>query len=188
MGATIDASDLRRGAYIEMDGVVYEVVEYFRHKPGKGPTSIKTKIRNVKLDTTIDRTFDAFTKLQMPDIEQKDMQYLYKEKDNYIFMDTVTYEQVPFKASQLGWSVKYLKENITIYAILYKGEPIGIKLPTAIDLKVIETVPGIKGDTVAGGSKPATLETNLVIQVPLFINIGDTVRVDTRTGEYLERV
>ncbi|MFH1824770.1 MAG: elongation factor P [Candidatus Firestonebacteria bacterium] len=184
----VDSSDLKRGTLIEIDNVVYEVVDYSRHKPGKGPTSIKTKIKNIKLDTTIDKTFDAGIQLKDPDVEQKEMQYLYKDGENHVFMDTSTFEQISFNEHQLGNNIKFLKEGIVVDSLIYKGEPLGIKLPIAVNLKIIETAPGVRGDTVSGGSKPATLETKLVVNVPLFINIGDVVRIDTRIGEYLERV
>lgn len=184
----VNSSELKRGIFIELDGVIYEVIDYSRHKPGKGPTSIKTKLRNVKLDTTIDKTFDAGVELKEPEISVKDIQYLYKDGENYVFMDTSSYEQISFKKSQLGDNIKFLKEGINVYSLIHKGEPLGIKFPTTVDLKVVETTPGVKGDTVSGGSKPATLETGLVVNVPFFINVGDIVRIDTRTGEYLERV
>ena len=184
----IDSSDLKRGVLLEIDGHVFEVVDYARHKPGKGATNIKTRLRNVKLDTTIERTFDAGIKLKLADVEQKDMQFLYKEGENFLFMDTETFEQVAFKPSSMGDSVKFLKENMIIYSLLYKGEPLGLKLPNSVDLKIIETDPGFKGDTVTGGTKPAKLETGATVLVPLFINEGETIRIDTRTGEYLERV
>ncbi|OGF56112.1 MAG: elongation factor P [Candidatus Firestonebacteria bacterium RifOxyC12_full_39_7] len=184
----IDSSDLKRGVLLDLDGVIFEVVDYSRHKPGKGATNIKTRIRNVKLDTTIEKTFDASIKLKLADVEQKDMQFLYKDGGNYVFMDTESFEQQFFTPAALGSSVKFLKENMVIYALLHKGEPIGVQLPNAVDLKIVETVPGIKGDTVTGGSKPATLETGAVVQVPLFVLEGETVKIDTRTGEYLERV
>ena len=187
MGIT-DSSEIRRGVLIVLDGIVYEVVEYSRHKPGKGATNIIIKLRNVKLDTTLSKTYNAGEKFETPDVEQNDIQFLYMDGKNYIFMDTKTYEQVPYSPAQLGNAVKYLKENMVIWALIWNGEMLGIKLPTFIDLKVMETVPGIKGDTVSGGSKPATLETGLVVNVPLFVNAGDTIKVDTRTGEYLERV
>lgn len=184
----ISSSELKRGMLIEIDNVLYEVVDYSRHKPGKGPTSIKTKIRNIKLDTTIEKTFDAGIELKEPDVEQKEMQYLYKDGESHVFMDTSTFEQIPFKEHQLGNNARFLKEGIVVSSLIYKGEPLGIELPITVDLKVIETVPGVKGDTVSGGSKPAKLETDLVVNVPLFVNVGNLVRIDTRTGEYLERV
>ena len=184
----IYSSDLKRGVLLDIDGVIFEVVDYSRHKPGKGATNIKTRIRNVKLDTTIERTFDADMNLKLAEVEQKDMQYLYKDAGNYVFMDTESFEQQFFTPAALGNAVKFLKENMVIYALLHKGEPIGVQLPNAVELKIVETVPGIKGDTVTGGSKPATLETGAVVQVPLFVLEGETVKIDTRTGEYLERV
>jgi elongation factor P len=184
----IDSSDLKRGVLLDLEGIIYEVVDYSRHKPGKGATNIKTRIRNIKLDTTIEKTFDASMRLKLAEVDQKDMQYLYKEGGNYVFMDMESYEQQFFTAAALGSSIKFLKENMVIFALIHKGEPIGVQLPNAVDLKIIETVPGIKGDTVTGGSKPATLETGAVVQVPLFVLEGEIVKIDTRTGEYLERV
>ena len=188
MALTIDASEIRRGTYFELDGILYVVIDYARHKPGKGPTSIKVKIKNVKMGTTLDKTFDAYNKLIVPDMEQKDIQYLYKAGDEYVFMDMVGYEQIHVKAADLGDNVNYLLENTISYALFFKGELVGVELPTTVDLLVTETGPGIRGDTAAGGDKKATLETGVVVSLPLFINIGDKVRIDTRTGEYLERV
>jgi len=188
MGLTMDASEIRRGTYFEMEGVLYVVIDYTRHKPGKGPTNIKVKLKNVKQGTTIDKTFDAYLKLDVPDLEQKDMQYLYKDGEKFVFMDMISYEQRPVSAADLGDAVGYLKENTVIYAQIHNGEFVGVTLPTTVDLIVTDTPPGIKGDTAAGGNKSAVLETGISVNVPLFINVGDAIRVDTRTGEYYERV
>jgi elongation factor P len=184
----VAANNLRRGDYVEIDGTIYEVVDYLHHKPGKGPVTVRTKLKNIKLDTVIERSYDPDNKLNQPNVEQKDMQYLYKDGNKYVFMDMQSYEQTSFSEDHLGDSVKFLKENTIIYAVMHEGEPLGIRLPTTVDLKIIDTVPGIRGDTVSGGAKTATLETGFVVRVPLFINTGDVVRVDTRTGEYLERL
>lgn len=184
----IDSSDLKRGVLLDIDGIIYEVVDYSRHKPGKGATNIKTRIRNIKLDTTIERTFDAGITLKLADVEQKDMQYLYKDGENYVFMDIKSFEQQAFTPASLGDAVKYLKENMVIYALMHNGEPVGVQLPNAVELKIVDCPPGIKGDTVSGGSKPAILETGTLVQVPLFVEEGETIKIDTRTGQYLERV
>ena len=184
----ISSSDLKRGVLLDLDGVIFEVVDYSRHKPGKGATVIKTRIRNIKLDTTMERTFDGNLTLKLADVEQKDMQYLYKDGENYVFMDTENFEQQTFTPSSLGAAVKYLKENMTIYALVHNGDPIGVQLPNSVQLKITACEPGVKGDTVSGGSKPATIETGAVVQVPLFVLEGEIIEIDTRTGEYLGRI
>src|SRR5690554_5766626 len=161
----------------------------FQHvKPGKGAAFVRTKLRNLKNGNIQEKTFRAGEKVPRAHVETRQMQYLYESGGEYTFMDNETYEQVSLPRERLEREVKFLKENMNVNLVIYKGETIGIQLPNTVELEVVETEPGIKGDTATGGSKPAKLETGLVVQVPFFINVGDVLRIDTRTGEYLERV
>lgn len=184
----ISTNDLRPGVTVEIDGEVYMIIDFQHVKPGKGAAFVRTKIKNVKTGQVFERNFRAGEKLNRAIVERKTMQYLYQASDTYYFMDTKTYEQIPLTKEQLGDAILYLKENLEVIVVFYEGVPIGVELPTFVELTVVDTEPGFKGDTATGGSKPATLETGAVIQVPLFIEKGDVVRVDTRTGEYLSRV
>ncbi|RLA95271.1 MAG: elongation factor P [Deltaproteobacteria bacterium] len=181
-------TDFRRGLKIEVDGTPYAIVEFQHVKPGKGGAFVRTKLRNLITGGVIDKTFRAGEKVERPDLEEKTMQFLYSEGNQYYFMDTETYEQTFLTQEQLGESKNFLQENINVSILYYQGKPIGVELPIFVELEVKETEPGVRGDTASGGSKPATLETGAVIQVPLFINEGDKVKIDTRTGEYIERV
>jgi len=181
-------TDFRRGLKIEVDGTPYAIVEFQHVKPGKGGAFVRTKLRNLITGGVIDKTFRAGEKVERPDLEEKTMQYLYSEGNQYYFMDTETYEQTFLTQEQLGESKNFLQENINVSILYYQGKPIGVELPIFVELEVKKTEPGVRGDTATGGSKPATLETGAVIQVPLFINEGDKVKIDTRTGEYIERV
>lgn len=183
----ISTNDLRTGVTVEIDGDVFMIVDFQHVKPGKGAAFVRTKIKNVKTGQVFERTFRAGEKLNRAVIERKTMQYLYESGDTYYFMDTQTFEQIPLNKDQIGDPIKFLKENMEVLVMFYEGVSIGIELPTFVELQVVETDPGFKGDTATGGSKPATLETGAVVQVPFFINKGDVVRVDTRTGEYLSR-
>ena len=184
----ISTNDLRTGVTVEIDGDVFMVVDFQHVKPGKGAAFVRTKIKNMKTGQVFEKTFRAGEKLNRATIERKTMQYLYSSDDTYYFMDTQSFEQIPLNKDQLGDSIIFLKENTEVLVMFYEGISIGIELPTFVELEVIQTEPGFKGDTATGGSKPATLETGAVVQVPLFINIGDVIRVDTRSGEYLSRV
>lgn len=183
----ISVNDLRTGLTIELDGDVYSVVEFLHVKPGKGAAFVRTKLKNVKTGYVVERTFRAGERVPTAHIELREMQYLYSSGGEYTFMDTGNFEQITLTEDKLGDARKYLKEDMTISLLTYEGQPIGVQLPNFVELAVVETDPGIKGDTASGGSKPAKLETGAVVQVPLFIQIGDKVRVDTRTGLYLER-
>ncbi len=183
----ISVNDLRTGLTIELDGAVYSVVEFLHVKPGKGAAFVRTKLKNVKTGAVLERTFRAGEKVARAHVELREMQYLYNTGDEYYFMDTNSYEQMALSAGVLGDATKYLKENMNIGLQLFQGQPIGVELPNFVELKVVETPPGFKGDTATGGSKPATLETGAVVQVPFFVNEGDVIRVDTRTGLYLSR-
>ncbi len=182
----IGATELRRGVIIELDDKLYQVMEY-QHVKMKRTALVRVKLRDINAGHTIERTFQSDDKLVRARLDSRTMQYLYNDGDLYYFMDTESFEQMPLSASQLGDALNYLTEGVVVEVSTYKGEIIGVELPITVDLKVVESEPGFKGDTATGGSKPVKLETGLTIQVPLFINEGDIVKVDTRTGSYLER-
>ncbi len=185
----VGVQDLRKGTtFIDDDGNLYKVLEYQHVKQGRGNATIKTKLRNVKTGSTIDKNFQSGGRVQDVRLDHHTVQYLYSDGDTYHFMDTETYEQPVLSKEILGDAAKFLKENVTVELLTYDGQPIEVELPTAVDLQVIETAPGFKGDTASGGGKPATLETGVVVTVPFFVNAGDTVRVDTRDGSYVTRV
>ena len=181
-------NDLRPGMVLEIDGVLYSVVEFQHVKPGKGGAFVRTKIKNVETGRVIDKTFNAGEKVKDVRIDQAQMQYLYNSGDLYHFMNTETYEQIDIPKAMVSDIAPMMKENTVITVQMREGQPIGLELPTFVELQIVETAPGVKGDTVSGGTKPATLETGKVIQVPLFVEQGATVRVDTRTGQYVSRV
>jgi elongation factor P len=183
----ITAGDFRNGITFEMDGQVFQVVEFQHVKPGKGAAFVRTKLKNIITGANIERTFNPGDKMPKAHIERKEMQYLYNDGGLYYFMDMETYEQIPLSAEVLGDSLKFVKENMNVKILSFKGNVFGVEPPTFVELKVIETEPGYKGDTATGASKPAKVETGAVIKVPLFVNEGDMVRIDTRTGDYMER-
>ncbi|MEX2355580.1 MAG: elongation factor P [Thermaerobacterales bacterium] len=184
----ISSNEFRGGMTFEMDGAVYQVIEAQHVKQGRGSAFVRTKIRNLMTGGVVNRTFRAGEKVASARIETRPMQYLYAADDQHFFMDTETFDQRPVSSDQLGEALQYLKENMTIELMTYEGLIIGAQLPAAVELQVTDTDPGVKGDTVSGGTKPAQLETGLTVQVPLFIERGELIRVDTRTGAYLERV
>ncbi|NLM25661.1 MAG: elongation factor P [Firmicutes bacterium] len=183
----ISVNDLRTGLTIQLDGEVYSVVEFLHVKPGKGAAFVRTKLRNVISGGVVEKTFRAGERVERAHIETRQMQYLYKSGDEYFFMDNQSYDQISLTEADLGEAPKYLLENMTIGIQFFQGKPIGVDLPTTVNLKVIETEPGFKGDTATGATKPAKLETGITINVPLFIEQDEVVKVDTRTGEYLSR-
>ncbi len=183
----VTASEFRNGLTFEMDENVYQVIEFQHVKPGKGAAFVRTKIRNVISGSVIERTFNPTDKFENAYIERKEMQYLYSDGDLYYFMDMESYEQMPLNSEKLDDNFKFVKENMMCKIISYKGNVFGVEPPMFVELEVTDTEPGFKGDTATGASKPATLETGAQIKVPLFIDIGDVLRIDTRTGEYLER-
>ena len=183
----ISGSELRKGIIIELDGKLYQVVEY-KHVKMKRTALARVKLRDINAGHTIERTFQSDEKFVRARLDSRQMQYLYNDSDLYYFMDEENFEQMPLNASQLGDAVNYLKEGTSLEVSSYKDELVGVELPITVELKVSDTGPGFKGDTATAGNKPATLETGITIQVPLFINQGDVIKVDTRTGEYLERV
>lgn len=183
----ITAGDFRNGVTFDIDGNVFQIIEFQHVKPGKGAAFVRTKIRNVITGGVTERTFNPTEKFPSAFVERKDMEYLYHDDDLYYFMDVETYENMPINSSQLGDNFKFVKENVVCKILSYKGVVFGVEPPVFLELKVTATEPGVKGDTATNTLKPATLETGAEIRVPLFINEGEMIRVDTRTGEYLER-
>lgn len=183
----ITAGDFRNGATFEMDGSVYSIIEFQHVKPGKGAAFVRTKIRNVITGAVVERTFSPDEKYPTAFVERKDMEYLYNDGDLYYFMDNETYEQAPINSSILGDSFKFVKENMVCKVLSYKGDVFGVEPPNFVELEVTHTEPGVKGNTATNTLKPATVETGAEVRVPLFINEGEMIRIDTRTGEYMER-
>jgi elongation factor P len=183
----IDTSDFRNGMSIELDGEIFAIVEFQHVKPGKGGAFVRTKLKNVKSGATLDKTFRAGEKMEQAILERRPMNYLYSTDGEHFFMDMESFDQVSLPTAVLGDGSRYLKENTEVQMLLHKEKIIGADVPFFMELEVAETDPGVRGDTASGGSKPATLETGAVINVPLFINIGDRVKVDTRNNQYLER-
>ena len=183
----VTAGDFRNGVTFEMDGNVYSIIEFQHVKPGKGAAFVRTKIRNVISGAVTEKTFNPNDKYPTAFIERKDMEYLYNDGDLYYFMDSETYEQLPISPNVLGDNFRFVKENMVCKVLSYKGNVFGIGPPNFVELQVTETEPGVKGDTATNVTKPATLETGAEIKVPIFINEGEMIRVDTRTGEYMER-
>ncbi|HZW49325.1 MAG TPA: elongation factor P [Bacillota bacterium] len=184
----ISTNDLRNGVTVEIDGNVWSVVEFQHVKPGKGAAFVRTKMKNVKTGAVQEKTFNAGEKLSKARIDTHEMQYLFAAGNFYTFMDTSTYEQMELTAEQIGDGIKYLIENMNLMIQIFDETVIGVELPNFVELKIAECEPGVKGDTATGGTKPAKLETGAPVRVPFFINEGDKIRVDTRTGEYLSRV
>ena len=184
---SISTNDLKNGMALNLPEGLMTVVEFQHVKPGKGGAFVRTKLKNVRTGAVIDRTYRADEKLGLAVIDKREMQFLYREGDDYVFMDTESYDQMHVASAALGEAVKYLKEGNSAILPMWEGEVLGVDLPASVDLLVTETEPGIQGDRVSGARKPATMETGLVVQVPLFIEVGETLKVDTRTGEYLAR-
>jgi elongation factor P len=184
----IDSGEMKKGVTIELEDKLYQVLSYQHIKVGRGSAQIRLKMRDIRSGHTIERTFQASEKFKRARLDSRLMQYLYNDGDAYYFMDEKTFEQIPISADQLGDALDYLKENTSVEVSSYKGQLIGVELPITVELEVTETGPGFKGDTATAGNKPAKLETGITIQVPLFVNNGDIIKVDTRTGQYLERV
>lgn len=172
---------------IELDGTVYQVIEFLHVKPGKGAAFVRTKLKNVLTGTTIETTFRAGEKVAQANVDRREYQFLYADQGVWVFMNTETYEQVELTREQIGDAPNFLLENMMVQIAYWNGQVIGVDLPNTVELKVVETEPGFKGDTATGTYKPAKLETGYVVQVPLFINVGDVLKIDTRTGEYLQR-
>ena len=183
----INAGDLRPGNTVEKSGELLQVMDFAHVKQGRGTAFVRAKFRNITSGAVTEETFRPEEKFGRVRIERTEAQYLYKDGDNYVVMDTQTYDQFPLTPEQLGDALSYLKENDTVFLLQYDGRILGVELPTAVELEVTQTEPGFKGDTANASFKPATLETGLAIDVPLFVNQGDRIRVDTRSGRYLER-
>jgi len=184
----ISSNDFRPGVHVLLDGEVYVIVASEHSKVAMRHGLVRAKVRNTKTGSTTERTFRGGERVPLVHLERKTMQYLYTTGEEYIVMDKTTFEQLPLPRALLGDAVRFLTENMDVTVVFHEETPIGVELPTAVDLRVKETAPGFRGDTVSGGSKPATLETGAVVQVPLFVMAGEVVRIDTRTGTYLERV
>jgi len=183
----VSTAEFKKGLKIQFDGAPYSIVDFQHVKPGKGGAFVRTRLKHMRLGRVIDNTFRAGEKVELVDFDEKRMQYLYKD-DRYHFMDLDTYDQISLSADEVGDARDFLKENTEVEILFIDGSPVSVELPNFIELQVVKTDPGIRGDTASGGSKPATLETGAVIQVPLFLNEGDVVKVDTRSGDYLGRV
>jgi len=184
----IDTSQMSNGTVFEHDGAVYQVVWFQHHKPGKGGAMLRVKLRNVRTGSTIERTFKSGERFEEKNLARRPMQYLYAEGDQLTLMDPKTYDQISIQRQAIGDSAKFLTENMDVQALYLEEEFLGVDLPASVELKVLSTVPGIKGDSVSNMVKPATLENNVEVMVPLFIKEGEAIRVDTRTGEYVGRV
>ncbi|HHP51481.1 MAG TPA: elongation factor P [Moorella mulderi] len=184
----ISTNDFFTGVTIEVDGEVYQVIEFLHFKTAQRQALVRTKLRNLRTGAVLERTFKAGEKVKRVYLDKREAQYLYRDGDTYYFMDNETYEQFALSGEQLGEGAKFLKENMNLQVLFYGDQILGVELPVTVELKVVQTEPGIRGDMVSGGSKPAVLETGAVIQVPLFVEVGDVVKVDTREGTYVERV
>jgi elongation factor P len=185
--AATTTNDLKRGMTLDLPEGLFQVVEFQHVKPGKGPAFVRTTLRNVRSGGVLDKTFRSDERVEQAVVDKKDMQFLYRDAEDYVFMDNSTYEQVHVGPQSLGSATNYIVDGSTMVLQFYKDEIIGTDLPAAVELNVADTEPGIQGDRVSGARKPATLETGLVVQVPLFVNSGERIKVDTRTGEYLTR-
>ncbi|MDP2292144.1 MAG: elongation factor P [Actinomycetota bacterium] len=184
----MSTNDLKNGITLEIDNVLFQVVEFQHVKPGKGGAFVRSKLRNLRNGAVIDRTFNAGVRVEQAMLEKKDMQFLYRDGDEYVFMDQETYDQQNVAPTALGDAADYMVENMVALIAFYNGEIVTVEIPPSVELTISDTDPGVQGDRVSGARKPATLETGKVIQVPLFINPGDKVKVDTRSGDYITRV
>ena len=185
---TVSTNDLKNGMTLDLDGTLFQVVEFQHVKPGKGGAFVRTKLRNVRQGTTVERTFRADEKVEQALIEKREMQYLYPEGDEFVFMDTQSYDQMQVPRSSLGDAAGFLLEGNTAVLQMYGTEIVGVDLPASVEMEVTYTEPGLQGDRSSAGRKPATVQTGLTVQVPLFVNTGDRIKVDTRSGEYITRV
>ncbi|WP_257348040.1 elongation factor P [Pseudalkalibacillus decolorationis] len=183
----ISVNDFKTGLTIEVDGGIWSVIDFQHVKPGKGAAFVRSKLRNLRTGAIQEKTFRGGEKVAKAHIDNRRMQYLYSSGDTHTFMDTETYDQLELQSSQIEYELKFLLENMTVQVQMYQSETIGVELPNTVNLKVTETEPGIKGDTASGGTKPAILETGLSVQVPFFVNEGDVLIIDTRSGDYMSR-
>ncbi len=184
----ISTNDFHTGLTIDLDGEIFTVVEFQHVKPGKGAAFVRSRLKNLRTGAVTERTCRAGEKVTRAHLERRPVEYLYRSSDNFYVMDLENYEQTALSMEQMGEAVKFLKENEKLSIVIYGDQVVGVEIPNTVELLVTHTDPGVKGDTVSGGSKPATLETGLVVNVPFFINVGDRLRIDTRTGAYVERV
>ena len=184
----ISTADFRSGARLLLEGQPFYIVEFQHVKPGKGGAFVRTKLKSLMTGNVLDRTFRSGERFEEPDLEERDLQFLYAADDTYTFMDTETFEQFSYEKKQLGENADLLKENMVSKILIYEHRPIGVELPIFIELKVVDTEPGFRGDTASGGNKPAVLETGAVVKVPLYLEVGEIIKIDTRTREYVERV
>ncbi len=183
----ISVTDFKTGLTVEIDGDLYTVVDFMHVKPGKGAAFVRSKLKNIRTGYSVERTFNSNEKVEQARIDFKEMQFLYKSEDDYTFMDMETYDQLTINSSKMFDAPKYLKENMIVEIQMYGHEILGVQLPNTVELEVVETDPNFKGDTATGGTKPATLETGAVVNVPFFVTIGDVLQIDTRTNQYLKR-
>jgi elongation factor P len=183
----ITPGELRKGATIELDDQLWNIVDYEHIKIGRGGATVRLRLRNVRSGATVERTFPASAKFRRVFMDRRPVQFLYREDDTFYFMDTENFNQVALGADQLGDDANYLVENMQLELLVHEDTPVAVELPPSVELRVVDTEPGVRGDTAAGGTKPAVMETGLKVQVPLFVNVGDLLRIDTRTGAYLER-
>ena len=184
----ITTNDLRTGITLELDNGLFQVVEFQHVKPGKGGAFVRTKLRNVRTGSVLERTFNAGVRVEQAIVDRQDMQFLYRDADDYVFMNTSTYDQTQVAPAALGSVADYLVEGAVAQIAQYQGQIIGVEIPASVELSVAQTEPGVQGDRVSGARKPAVLETGKTVQVPLFVEVGDRVKVDTRSGEYITRV
>ena len=184
----MDTSDFRNGLSIILDGEIYQIVEFQHVKPGKGGAFVRSRLKNLRTNSTLEKTFRAGEKMDQAVLERKKMNFLYNQGEEYVFMDMESYDQISIPAPQLGDSVKFLKDNTEVEVLSHNDKILAVDLPMFMEFEVVETDPGLRGDTASGGSKPAKVETGAMVNVPLFINVGEKIRVDTRTSQYLERV
>lgn len=185
---TISVNDFRTGITIELEGQLYQVVDFQHVKPGKGAAFVRTKLKNIEKGSTVEKTFRGGEKVQRAIVERKPYQYLYQQDEDYVFMDNTTYEQVTVSAAAMGDGLKWLKDSMEVQIVFHESRILEVEMPNFVELVVTQTDPGLKGDTAQGGSKPATVETGAVVTVPLFVEEGDKLQIDTRSGEYLKRV
>jgi elongation factor P len=183
----ISTSDFHTGISVELEGEIYTILEFQHVKPGKGAAFVRSKLKNLRTGSIAEKTFRAGEKMARAHLERKEMEYLYRDDDSFHMMDMETYEQITLSSEQIGEGIKYLKENDHLNVVMHGEKLLGVDVPLSVVLKVEETEPGLKGDTASGASKPATMETGLVVQVPLFVNSGDSIKIDTRSGSYIER-
>jgi elongation factor P len=188
MGDMIATNEFKKGTKLQIENDPYEIVDYEHVKPGKGQAFVRVKLKNLKTGNVVEKTYKSGIKMEKADVEERIMQYLYNDAEGYHFMDSTNYEQYSVPTDIVGDAAKFIQENKDVSVLLYNGSPIGVSLPNFVELKIIETEPGFKGDTAATGSKPATLETGAIVNVPFFLKEGEIIKIDTRTGEYVERV